>query len=107
MHLSDIQTVTAFDPITPPYNPQEDHPIVLELQPITGRTHQLRVHCRAVSGGFSIINDSLYDSVSPSNTANPKPNLDLTLNLHAYKLSFPHPKDQNRPMEFVSRAPWA
>jgi tRNA pseudouridine32 synthase/23S rRNA pseudouridine746 synthase len=30
----------------------------LELRPLTGRTHQLRVHCAA--GGFPILGDAVY-----------------------------------------------
>lgn len=33
---------------------------LLELRPITGRTHQLRVHCAA--SGFPILGDSIYGS---------------------------------------------
>jgi len=52
----------------------------LFLYPITGRTHQLRVHCAHPEGlNMPIIGDSLYG--------------DLTnrLHLHAQKLSFKHP----------------
>lgn len=51
--------------------------IVLELKPITGRTHQLRVHCAATGG--TIRGDSLYGKAGEF------------LYLHAEKLSFPHP----------------
>ena len=34
------------------------HGITLELHPITGRTHQLRLHCAAIGSG--IVGDSLY-----------------------------------------------
>lgn len=63
--------------------------ILLDLQPITGRTHQLRVHCAHVGNG--IVGDSLYGD-TPWNSE-----LDLShpdapiLHLHAWKLSFPDP----------------
>ena len=51
------------------------------LTPITGRSHQLRVHMASLS--HAIIGDSLY-SITP-------PPKGLRLMLHATKLSFPHP----------------
>lgn len=65
----------------------------LELQPITGRTHQLRVHVSNIGSG--IIGDSLYGenrihlNLNATNEHEPK----QTLRLHAYQLQFPHPKD--------------
>jgi tRNA pseudouridine32 synthase / 23S rRNA pseudouridine746 synthase len=35
----------------------------LELTPLTGRTHQLRVHC--ASSGFAIVGDAIYGSSAP------------------------------------------
>jgi tRNA pseudouridine32 synthase/23S rRNA pseudouridine746 synthase len=51
------------------------------LTPITGRSHQLRVHMASL--GHAIIGDSLY-SITP-------PPEGQRLLLHAAKLSFPHP----------------
>jgi len=51
----------------------------VELKPVTGRSHQLRVHM--LSLGHAIIGDSLYVPEDPS----PR------LMLHAKFLSFPHP----------------
>ena len=51
------------------------------LTPVTGRSHQLRVHMASL--GHAIIGDSLY-------SANPPPH-DQRLLLHAANLSFPHP----------------
>ncbi len=62
----------------------------LELQPLTGRTHQLRVHC--VSLGTPIVGDAKY--------AEPRDNgsggsfvegLSDRLHLHARTLTLPHP----------------
>jgi len=54
----------------------------LELEPLTGRSHQLRVHLQAL--GHPIAGDSLY--APPGVQA-----LATRLLLHAYSLSFPHP----------------
>jgi len=51
----------------------------LELEPVTGRTHQLRVHMAAI--GHPIIGDALYGGRPASR-----------LMLHAAFLSFPHPR---------------
>jgi tRNA pseudouridine32 synthase/23S rRNA pseudouridine746 synthase len=37
-----------------------DHLTWLALEPLTGRTHQLRVHCAAM--GWPIVGDSVYGS---------------------------------------------
>ena len=52
----------------------------LALQPITGRTHQLRVHLLHI--GHPIVGDALY---APDPTHSPR------LLLHAQSLSLPHP----------------
>jgi tRNA pseudouridine32 synthase / 23S rRNA pseudouridine746 synthase len=54
----------------------------LELSPITGRTHQLRVHLATL--GHPIVGDGLYDS-NPA-TASPS-----RLMLHACRLELSHP----------------
>ena len=51
----------------------------VELEPITGRSHQLRVHMAAL--GHPILGDDLYGSASSA----------LRLLLHATMLSFPMP----------------
>jgi 23S rRNA pseudouridine955/2504/2580 synthase len=65
----------------------EDDALILELQPVTGRTHQLRIHCAHVGSG--IVGDSLYgndrvEQIDPSKDG-------TRLHLHAHQLSFPHP----------------
>ena len=51
------------------------------LTPVTGRSHQLRVHMASL--GHAIIGDSLYSATPPPEGQR--------LLLHAAKLSFPHP----------------
>lgn len=66
----------------------------LELQPLTGRTHQLRVHCAAL--GTPILGDAKYgterntDERGPRNTALVE-GLPVQLHLHARGLVLPHP----------------
>ncbi len=52
----------------------------LELRPVTGRTHQLRLHCMAM--GHPIVGDRLY---------NPASRGVARMMLHAEKLAFVHP----------------
>ena len=56
----------------------------LELEPITGRTHQLRVHLAAI--GHPLLGDTLY-APEPVQAAAPR------LMLHAVQLCLPHPAD--------------
>jgi tRNA pseudouridine32 synthase/23S rRNA pseudouridine746 synthase len=58
---------------------------LLELRPHTGRSHQLRVHLKAI--GHPILGDDLYGS--PTAPASP------ALQLHAWQLTLPHPFDDN------------
>lgn len=64
---------------------------ILELEPVTGRTNQLRLHCAHL--GHPIIGDELYHGRKFSR-----------LCLHAYKLSFWHPNGKKR-MEFETELP--
>lgn len=68
----------------------------LELEPITGRSHQLRVHLRAL--GHPILGDALY---APPDVVALAPRLLL----HATFLQLPHPA-HGAPMDFVSTAPF-
>ena len=60
---------------------------VLELKPITGRTHQLRVHCKYA--GFPILGDPQYQS--DESDAFSKENGLSSQELCAKKLEFQHP----------------
>ena len=66
----------------------------LELKPLTGRSHQLRVHLQAI--GHPIVGDALY---APSEWAASR------LMLHASALTIAHPSDA-RPLNFASPAPF-
>lgn len=54
----------------------------VELEPLTGRSHQLRVHLQAI--GHPMVGDSLYAPLSVAA-------LSPRLLLHASALAFPHP----------------
>ncbi len=68
----------------------------VELEPLTGRTHQLRVHMAAI--GHPILGDALY---APADIAE----LAERLMLHAATLSFAHPAT-GATMQFESHAPF-
>lgn len=68
----------------------------LELEPLTGRTHQLRVHLRAI--GHPILGDALY---APAEVVERAPRLLL----HASELRFRHPVT-GKPCAFASPAPF-
>eukprot|EP01041_Mallomonas_annulata_P002783 gene2783-5480_t len=58
---------------------------VVQLTPLTGRTHQLRLHMASV--GHPMLGDTLYVSDNPLQTS-----LYPTLRLHALSLSITHPQ---------------
>ena len=74
----------------------EDGSTRLSLHPITGRSHQLRVHCWAM--GHPILGDRIY-ALDDVFEAAP------TLQLHAWKLGLRHPKD-GTPVMFESPCPF-
>jgi tRNA pseudouridine32 synthase / 23S rRNA pseudouridine746 synthase len=65
----------------------------LRLEPVTGRSHQLRVHLAAI--GHPIVGDTLYS----------QPTLGPRLMLHACELRLPHPHDA-RTLAIVSPLPF-
>lgn len=64
----------------------------VELEPVTGRTHQLRVHLAAK--GHAVVGDALYEGRAA-----------VRLMLHARQLGFIHPLT-GEPLEFVSAVPF-
>jgi 23S rRNA pseudouridine1911/1915/1917 synthase len=80
----------------------------LEMEPVTGRTNQLRIHC--AHRGHPILGDELYgrgqgsvDNYS-SDKESPTPGPCSRLCLHAWRLAFHHPAG-GRWMEFSSSLP--
>ena len=66
----------------------------VELDPVTGRSHQLRVHLMAL--GHPIVGDPLYG---------PQPPQASRLMLHAERLALSHPT-QHQTMAFVAPSPF-
>ena len=77
-------------------DPSDDDSTRLELEPVTGRTHQLRVHLQAI--GHPILGDMLY-ATPEQQTRAPR------LLLHAHQLSLPHPLS-NETIHFDSPCPF-
>jgi len=67
---------------------------MIQLQPVTGRSHQLRVHMSSL--GHPILGDKLY-GIYQSRTASDR------LLLHAEKLSFMHPVTDHK-IEIICKA---
>ena len=65
----------------------------IELEPVTGRTHQLRVHLAAI--GYPILGDLLYGKGSAADR----------LMLHASNLGFAHPVS-GEPLNVVCKPPF-
>jgi 23S rRNA pseudouridine1911/1915/1917 synthase len=72
---------------------------LLELEPLTGRTHQLRIHCNLI--GHPIIGDPIYSSKVDPLAAMHKLKHHL---LHASRLLFRHPAT-NTEMDFAAPMP--
>jgi len=68
----------------------------LKLIPITGRSHQLRVHCQSL--GHAILGDNLYAGKDAIECVD-------RLMLHAQSLTLNHPAT-NSPITFKSKAPF-
>lgn len=83
------------------------HCTLLEVRIFTGRPHQIRIHLAAV--GYPLLNDPLYivggtfAEIQPNQTQIPVPG-DCGYFLHAYRLSFVHPRTL-KPMNFTCAIP--
>eukprot|EP00816_Leptocylindrus_hargravesii_P008618 CAMPEP_0196826550 /NCGR_PEP_ID=MMETSP1362-20130617/93685_1 /TAXON_ID=163516 /ORGANISM="Leptocylindrus danicus, Strain CCMP1856" /LENGTH=460 /DNA_ID=CAMNT_0042207127 /DNA_START=348 /DNA_END=1730 /DNA_ORIENTATION=+ len=77
-------------------------PVLLSLVPVTGRTHQLRIHCATVGSG--IVGDSLYGD-NPVDWTEDIHDEKSILKLHASYLSIPHPVSDEE-LSFQCNAPW-
>jgi 23S rRNA pseudouridine1911/1915/1917 synthase len=69
-------------------------PCVLELEPRSGRSHPLRLACRALAG--PLLGDLRYGA--------PEPLTDASIGLHAWRLAVDHPTRAER-LEFVAPLP--
>jgi len=67
---------------------------LVEAKPMTGRTHQIRVHASAL--GHPLVGDILYGAQQTNTIHRPA--------LHAYSLAFAHPKAKER-IRFTSEYP--
>ena len=74
-----------------------DTATLVELEPVTGRTHQLRVHLQSI--GHPMLGDALY-APAPVRALSPR------LMLHAQSLAFPHPFTDAQ-MAFIAPADWS
>jgi tRNA pseudouridine32 synthase/23S rRNA pseudouridine746 synthase len=68
----------------------------IELMPVTGRSHQLRIHCNAI--GHPIIGDPFYGNTKSQAASN-------HLCLHAQSLTVKHPSS-NEEVTFSSSVPF-
>jgi len=71
----------------------------LELEPLTGRSHQLRVHLQAI--GHPVLGDPLYGPDASASLAAPI----QRLHLHAGGLGFTHPSS-GKPLQFSAPTPF-
>ena len=74
---------------------------ILELEPLTGRTHQLRIHCAAM--GHPIVGDRVYGNALCAAGEHAEPASHL---LHAQQLSFCNPAT-GQEMTFIAPLPAA
>ncbi len=72
----------------------------LELQPLTGRTHQLRVHCATL--GTPILGDGKYGGKAAFLTGD---GVARRLHLHAARITLPHPDGSGRSLSLSAQLP--
>jgi len=76
--------------------------VLLEARPMTGRTHQIRVHAYAL--GYPLLGDVLYSVQETAPSLSEATNLIARPALHAYSLAFVHP-ETNKRMTFTAGYP--
>jgi 23S rRNA pseudouridine1911/1915/1917 synthase len=69
---------------------------LVEIKPVTGRTHQIRVHFAA--SGHPVVGDTRYGKKMKGQRGCPR------LFLHAFRLGFIHPESKER-VDFLSPLP--
>ena len=69
---------------------------LVEARPLTGRTHQIRVHLNLL--GHPVMGDTEFDRPAAAAPQPPR------MMLHAYRVEFPHPTT-GRPARFLARIP--
>lgn len=72
---------------------KEDETTLIELKPVTGRSHQLRVHLMSI--GYPIVGDQLYANGAALHFSK-------RLQLHSQMIGFEHPVTEKN-MQFVSQ----
>lgn len=75
---------------------------VLEMTPVTGRTHQLRVH--AAKHGFPIVGDSTYGDFSLNQMTKWFPGFEDRLYLHAHRISLVYTLSGGKPFKFTTES---
>ncbi|MEM7620111.1 MAG: RluA family pseudouridine synthase [Pseudomonadota bacterium] len=71
----------------------------LAMSPVTGRTHQLRVH--ALGLGHSIVGDGKYGG----SAAHPGGEIPKHLHLHSYSMELPHPNKKGKSFKISAPLP--
>jgi 23S rRNA pseudouridine1911/1915/1917 synthase len=74
---------------------RHDDATLLQVSPLTGRTHQIRVHLTAI--GHPVVGDPLYGRKNRKESTQ-------RLMLHAWKLAITHPRS-GRVLEFIAPVP--
>lgn len=82
--ITNYQVLKTFDDFT-----------LVKLMPITGRTHQLRVHCKEI--GYPIINDVKYGGIKVM-----RKELSPRLCLHSYQIKI---NDYSQPLVITTKLP--
>ena len=75
---------------------------LVEARPMTGRTHQIRVHAYAL--GYPLLGDVLYSVLRQAQDGTPETEIIARPALHAYSLSFNHPASDER-VTFIAPYP--